>query len=154
MFCRIRRAILLFAVALCVTAPAWSQSNDRIDVLLAQDPAETGSSAYLVLTAAGLIDDTFSPSQAVDYAISQGMLPEGTGLDEATTFGRFSYLLTRSFEIPGGVMYRLVPGPRYAAREVVFQGWSRKRRDTGEPIDGETAMRILSVYLNDQGRSR
>ncbi len=151
MHCRFYRALVLSAVALATATHAWAQSADRIDELLAQESAQTGSAAYLILAAAQLIDESATPTQAVEYAIAEGMLPPDTGLDEAVTFGRFSYLLTRSFDIPGGVMYRLLPGPRYAAREVVFQGWSRRRRDTGELLDGETVTRILSVYLNEQG---
>lgn len=151
MLCRFRRTILLSAIVLFVTTAAWAQSNDRIDELLAQDPAATDLTAYLVLSAAGLVGEDAEPREAVDYAVSEGMLPGGAVGSDAVTFGRFSYLLTRSFGVPGGVMYRLVPGPRYAAREVVFQGWSRKRRDTGELLDGETVVRILSVYLNEQG---
>jgi hypothetical protein len=134
-----------------VVTHAWGQSNDRIDELLAQDPAEAGHTAYLVLTAAGLIDEDASPSEAARYAVSEEMLAADIGASDATTFGAFSYLLTRSFDIPGGVMYRIAPGPRYAAREVVYQRWSRQRRETGELINGETVIRILSVYLNDEG---
>jgi len=151
MLCRFRRTILLSAIVLFVTTAAWAQSNDRIDELLAQDPAATDLTAYLVLSAAGLVGEDVEPGEAVDYAVSEGMLPTGAAGGDAVTFGRFSYLLTRSFDVPGGIMYRLAPGPRYAAREVVFQGWSRKRRDTGELLDGESVVRILSVYLNEQG---
>lgn len=150
MLCRFRRTILLSAIGLLVAATSWSQSNDHIDALLAQDPAATDLTAYLVLSAAGLVDEDVDPQSAVDFAISEGMLPAGAKAGDPVSFGRFSYLLTESFGIPGGVMYRLVPGPRYAAREVVFQGWARQRRETGEPIDGETVVRILSVYLNEQ----
>ena len=151
---RFQRAFLFFVVALIPASYASAQSADRIDELLAQESAQTGSAAYLILAAADLIDESAPSSRAIEYAIGEGMLPPDTEADDALTFGRFSYLLTRSFDIPGGVMYRLVPGPRYAAREVVFQGWSRKRRDTGELLDGETVVRILSIYLNEQGGTR
>lgn len=154
MLCRFRRIILLSAIGFFVATVTWAQSNDRIDELLAQDPAQTDLTAYLILSAAELVDENVAPQEAVDYAIAEGMLSAGTDAAEAVTFGRFSYLLMRSFGVPGGVMYRLVPGPRYAAREVVFQKWSRMRRDTDELLDGETVLRILSVYLNEQGGAR
>ena len=47
----------------------------------------------------------------------------------------------------GGLMYRMIPGPRYAGREVVFRNWTIERRTTNEEISGETALRILGNYL-------
>lgn len=142
--------VLLFIGATAVTA----QSNERIDELLSQDQAQIGHAAYLVFSAAELLDEETDPDGAMRYGIENGLIPTGSNQDDPVTFGRFSYLMTASFGIPGGVMYRLFPGPRYAAREVVYQGWSRKRRASSEVIDGDTVVRVLSVYLNDQGGSR
>jgi len=147
-----RKIVVLALVSLLLSVVAgYGQSNDRIDELLVQDPAQTGHVAYLLLSAAGLIDDQYDPETALTYASEQGLLPGRVDATDAVTFGRYSYLLTQAFDVPGGVMYRLLPGPRYAAREVVYQQWSRKRRSPSELIDGETAVRILSVYLNETG---
>lgn len=140
-------SMLFFIVVL----PASGQSNERIDELIAQNPAESGHVAYIVLAAAGIVDENDSPDDAVGTAISEGLLPEGSLSEYPITFGRFSFLLTESFGVPCGVMYRLLPGPRYAAREVVYRQWSRKRRSPTDLIDGETVVRILSVYLNEEG---
>ncbi len=147
---KVTRTVLFSALVLLAVMPLAAQSNDRIDELLSQDPAETGVAAYLVLSAAGLVEEDATPDEAVRYAVNEGMLPPGVSSSEPISFGYFSYLLTRSFAVPGGVMYRLIPGPRYAAREVIYQGWSGTRREIGEVISGDTVVRVLSVYLNDQ----
>ena len=149
-----RRAILLGVLLVGGSVLLAAQSNERIDQLLTQDPAQLGHTAYLVLSAAGTIDEDVSPAEAVAAAKDAGLLPAGARGDTPTRFGDFAYLLTGSFGVPGGVMYRLVPGPRYAAREVVFQGWSRTRRSAGEIISGDVVARVLSVYLNEEGGER
>jgi hypothetical protein len=53
-----RRAILIGLMLAATTALLSAQSNERIDELLAQEPAQIGHTAYLVLTAAGAIDES------------------------------------------------------------------------------------------------
>jgi hypothetical protein len=110
-----------------------------------------GQAAYLVLSAAGLIDEDASPGEALVAAQERGLVSAEGRADDAIRFGEFAYMLTDSFDVSGGLMYRLIPGPRYAAREVVYQGWSRTRRAPGETLSGDVVVRIMSVYLNQEG---
>lgn len=149
-------AFLMVAVLLgtVLTGTIAAQSNQRVDELLGQRPARNGHAAYLVLTAAGIAGEDESPAAVFRTAQQQGLFEPGDTADGAISFGRYSYLLMESFGERGGVMYRLIPGPRYAAREVVYQRWSRTRRAPGTLIDGEVATRVLSVYLNATAQLR
>ncbi|MFW5828444.1 MAG: hypothetical protein ACOCU4_10140 [Alkalispirochaeta sp.] len=149
-----RRVVILGTLLLFVPGILLAQSNDQIDRLLSQEPATVGSAAYLVLTAAEIIAEDATEAQAVSVAQERGVISPDARPGDTITFGVFAYLLTDSFGIPGGLMYRLIPGPRYAAREVVYQGWSRLRRATGEEMSGDAVARIMSVYLNQEGGSR
>ena len=133
--------------------PLSAQSNARIDELLAQPTATLGHTAYLVLSAAGRIEEDLSVGSAVREAQALGMIAEGATASDIVTFGQFSHLLMESFAVRGGVLYRLFPGPRYAAREVVFHKWSRSDRSPREELSGEEVMRILSVYVNKEANS-
>ncbi|MFO8041791.1 MAG: hypothetical protein R6U25_01205 [Alkalispirochaeta sp.] len=148
------RAAILVTLLLFVSGMLSAQSNQEIDRLLAQDPAQLGHVAYLVLTAAGIVEEGASPGEALTAAQQRNLLPAEARVVDAVQFGQFSYLLTDSFGVPGGLMYRLIPGPRYAAREVVYQGWSRSRRAPGEELSGDAVARIMSVYLNQEGGAR
>jgi hypothetical protein len=143
--------VLLIGVGAATLA---AQSNERVDELLGQNPAELGHTAYLVLSAAGVVDETATPEEALRSAAAAGLVRSGADVTAATDFGDLSYLMMEAFGEAGGVMYRILPGRRYASREVVYQGWSRTRYAQGEELDGESVVRILSVYLNDRGGDR
>ncbi len=149
-----RRAAILGALLLLVPGMLVAQSNEQIDRLLSQDPAQLGQAAYLVLTAAGLIEEDSSPGEALVAAQERGIVSAEGQVDDPLQFGEFAYMLTDSFGVSGGLMYRLIPGPRYAAREVVYQGWSRSRRAPREELSGDAVARIMSVYLNQEGGAR
>jgi hypothetical protein len=147
----IYRHLLALALFAGVGITVFAQSNQRIDELVSQDHAQAGHVSYLLLSAAGIVSDEVSPQDALRSVTEAGWLSAGTGVSDAVTFGQFSHIMMESFGISGGVMYRIISGPRYAAREVVYQGWSRQRRAPGDSISGDAAVRILSVYLNEQG---
>ncbi|MEX2442844.1 MAG: hypothetical protein WD492_04530 [Alkalispirochaeta sp.] len=151
---RRRRAVILGALLLLAPGILLAQSNEEIDRLLSQDPAQVGEAAYLVLTAAEIVEQDVTPQQAVSVAQERGLLAADVRADDVVRFGELAYMLTDSFGVPGGLMYRLIPGPRYAAREVVYQGWSRTRRAPGAELSGNAVVRIVSVYINQEGAAR
>lgn len=145
-----RRWMMVCAVLMgtLVVTGAAAQSNERIDELLGQNPATRGHAAYLVLTASGALPESTSVQAAHQAAVDNGYLPSGSAPGDPVTFGQLSFLLMEAFGEPGGVMYRAFPGPRYASREVVYRRWARLRRPPGQIIDGDVAVRVVSVYLN------
>ena len=48
-----------------------------------------------------------------------------------------------AFDLPGGIMYRLFPGPRYATREIAYQGFIRGSTLPGRPVSGREVINIL-----------
>jgi len=135
--------ILLLLVASILTA----QSNEMIDSILAQEVATVGSAAYIALAAAEMISDDMSPERAVVMVVEAGWLEEGAAAEAPTTFGEVAFLLMQAMDVNGGLMYRLIPGPRYAAREFVSMGWSPERRAPSDPISGEFLIRVTGNFL-------
>jgi hypothetical protein len=115
--------------------------------MLEDEGADVADATYMVLLSAGAIDEGASTSEAVVYAREAGWLPQEVDRGRTITFGEFAYILMEAHQEPGGIMYRLIPGPRYAAREANFQEWSVERRSQDEEISGETAIRVLGNYL-------
>ena len=124
-----------------------AQSNQLMDRMLEDEGADVADAAYMVLLSAGAVDENASTGDAVSYALQQGWLPEGVEAGQTITFGEFAHILMEAHGEAGGIMYRIIPGPRYAAREANFQNWSVERRPQDEEISGETAIRILGNYL-------
>lgn len=146
-------ALLVLFLSL-IAGLAGAQSNNVIDLILGQDNATAASAAYVTLAAAGSIDDMTSPEEAFGLAARNGWLSEETESDDPITFGAFSHLLMQSFGKGGGLMYLIFPGPRYAAREVVYRGWSAEDKGPNEPISGEFMLRVTGNFLEMEAVSR
>jgi hypothetical protein len=64
------------------------------------------------------------------------------------SLGQYAYLIMKAFNIPGGLMYRLMPGSRYAAREIAYLGFVTENPSPYRSISGQEAMQILNNVLS------
>jgi hypothetical protein len=140
------RLLVLLLTLLWVTAAAVSQSNEQIDTILAEETATLGSAAYIALSAAGEIPDAASSDDAVAVAQERGWLEASASASDPATFGQFSYMTMEAAGVSGGLMYLIFPGPRYAAREFVYQDWSPQQIAPGATISGELMLRIAGNF--------
>ncbi|MFW5695704.1 MAG: hypothetical protein ACOCYB_11090 [Alkalispirochaeta sp.] len=132
-----------------------AQSNEFIDGVLEQDQITYGNAAYLLLVGSGDLDESASVADARDR-FESGPAALGRGVDEPVTLGEYSLLAMDAFGITGGMMYTLVPSPRYAARELSFRDVIQGRAYPRMDISGERAMRLIGrvLTLDEQGRLR
>ncbi len=144
--CRIVALGALFS-ALAGVAGAGAQSARFVDALLAENPATLAATSYLVLAAAGQVAESVSTADAFRALQSKAW---GFGREKAdgpVTLGKLSLLIMRSFDVPGGLFYRLFPGPRYAARELAYLGLIDGDTSPNRLVSGEEAMRLLGRFL-------
>ncbi len=124
---RIKIVIPFVLVLLFIPQFIPAQSNEVIDRLIEQEQATFEDAFYMVKTAVGEKADVLSSFD------SNGTI----------TLGEYSYLLMEAFDLPSGIMYRLFPGPRYATREIAYQGFIRGSNMPGRPITGREVINIL-----------
>ena len=124
-----------------------AQSNLVLDELLEEDQASFGNAVYITLTASGLAPDEISPEEAVEVLEQQNWGVTLKRVDEPITLGEISFLFMRAFEMKGGIMYRLFPGPRYASRELAYWGFIVDDSSASRIPSGEEALGILGNVL-------
>lgn len=136
--------LILGAIAI---APVAGQSNDIIDSILAEDTATVAQAAYIAFVGSGTIDEDASLADAFTYATDTGLIAADRDASAPVRFGEYAYFMMHAFGEPGGLMYRLIPGPRYAAREFVAKKWTRVSMAPNESISGELMLRITGNYM-------
>ncbi|MEW5816393.1 MAG: hypothetical protein AB1798_13475 [Spirochaetota bacterium] len=114
--------LILFSFLFWAKPILFAQSDTVIDALLAQKKASFGKSVYLILAASGLIPEDASEDQAISLIRDKGWKILKKSKAEPINLGEFSYLTMKAFEMKGGLMYTVFPGPRYASRELSYLG--------------------------------
>jgi hypothetical protein len=128
-----------------------AQSNGYLDRFLTEKSVSVGEVTYLVLAASGRVADDADLVSAFEFATRMGWAPSGVGIDEPVSLAAYSYLLMQAFELKGGIMYALAPGPRYAYRELASLQVIQGRSDPDAPLDGSTAIRMLGMIFDIVG---
>lgn len=135
--------VLLCVVSLLIVPMAFAQSNDALDSILSEQQLTYGSAALLVLSATGRIDEESSFPQAAARLDALGWSIADRAPADPVTLGEYAFLLMQAFELPGGLMYRVAPGPRYAAREVAALRIAEGTSMVNMSLSGERAVRML-----------
>jgi hypothetical protein len=149
-----RALVLTFAMAAAAVPLLSAQSNEVLDAVLSEATLSYAQAAYLVGTASGHFADTVSPQEAVTDMEQQGLGTPGLKPDDPVNLGAYSYMLTRAFGIKGGIMYRILPGPRYATRELSYLKIIPGPAKPGMSLSGDLALRILQHMLDRKGAAQ
>jgi len=124
-----------------------AQSNAVIDKLLNEDKADWGKTSYMVLSAAGLISENAAiPEVLTKLEKQQWKLPSKES-EDSITLGEYSQMMMKAFNIPGGIMYRILPGPRYAARELDYLKFIDNNKSPYRTLSGEEVLRIMGRVM-------
>ncbi len=126
---------------------AAAQSATRVDRILARVSIDNLSAAYLAVASANLMDPDDPGSIALEVLGDLGFDVQSLNPDETARLADFAYMLMLTHDLPGGIMYSLFPGPRYAYRDMRHERLIRGGGDPGEPFSGRRAMRIVGRVL-------
>lgn len=137
------RVAFLAACLVLLAAAVHGQSNEMIDKILQERELTYGSASYLVLAAIGHVTEDVAAREAVRQLEAVGWGISERRPADALTLGEYAYLLMQAFEFRGGLLYRLAPGPRYAAREIAALRIAEGHALVGMTLSGERALRLL-----------
>lgn len=143
-----KNRLILFGILIaCLPLFLHSQSNTIIDEMLDKEKAGFGRTSYMVFTAAGLMRDNVTLEESLKYLDKLKWNMKNKESGEYITLGEYSYMLMKSFNLDGGIMYQIFPGPRYASRELFYMELIDENRDPNRYISGEEVIRILGRLL-------
>ena len=135
-------------VFLLLGAALSAQSNETLDTYLDQAKADTATTIWLVLLAADQLPGNAQPSDAMAaYSDPRGKLT-GLNAQDPIRFGEFAYIAMEALDLPGGMMYAMIPSPRYAAREFLYRGWIPGRPKTAAELTPWEVTTSLSEILS------
>jgi len=139
--------LVFFSVSL------YAQTAAELDKMLQTDVVTCAQASRFVL--AGASNDasagkTLTAQAAFETAAANNWL-KGVNPEDPITLGKLSYLVMKAFELKGGLMYAIFPGPRYAYRSLSNRFWIQGTSDPAMTIDGQGFLLILGKVLSSQG---
>ena len=136
---------LLFCAAL-----VSAQTAAELEGLLSVKEITWAEASYFTL-ASGAEAVPANGQAAFQLVREQGRLPNNAEAGGKARLDGLCLLLMRSFDIPGGLMYRLFHNPRYAYREMKALGLIRGRVYPTDTVSGAEFLHILGNLLSYTG---
>ena len=139
--------IVCFLVAISSIVPVFCQSNLLIDVMLREKQATFGKAVYLILTSGAIISEKTPIVGALKALEEKRWGFSGKKDSDSLTIGELSLLLMKSFDLPGGIMYSLLGGPRYAYREMKYLDLIKDTKGAGGFVSGMTVVQTIGKVI-------
>jgi len=122
----------------------------ELEAVINADVINYAQAAYFVL-ASSEDNSEITAQTAFRFALDKGWLPKKAAADDPAKLGALSFLLMKSFNMRGGFLYAVFPGPRYAYREMVGLNIIQGTADPSMTISGERFLLILGNVLKIAG---
>jgi hypothetical protein len=148
------RVKTLLAILFISVIPVYinAQSAADLENLLNAQEVTCAQAAWFVSTGSG--SNQSAMGQAFDSAVSNGWL-KNVESDTPITLGKLSFLIMQAFEMKGGLMYMLIPGPRYAYRSLVSRSVIQgSNNDPDLKVSGDKFLTILGKVMDAQGENK
>ena len=142
--------LFLLCVFIAVPCFLFSQTADRIELLLGQERVSYQDAALLALEAAGHVGPDASTGEAFGFAMERGWLPKGAEAEREARLDGFCLLVMMAFDLKGGgAFFSLFRNPHYAYRAMAYLNIINGRADPQMPVSGD-----LLLYTVNRAMSR
>ena len=157
----VKETCLCFALCFLFVVPVFlpAQTAAELEMLLENPAITCDQAARFVVASSGspasigspVSADTELPENPFGWVMDKGWLPKNAEPDAPVTLGALSFLMMKAFNIKGGMMYALIPGPRYAYRAMVSRSLIEGTADPDMKVPGERFLIILGNVLSAAG---
>lgn len=141
------RKIIITALITLFVFPVFGQSNEIIDKILKQDQIDFDYTAYLILSAGEIIDESIEPSGVIDELNNLNWNFKDIEEGKKVTLGETSLLIMNALKLKGGIMFSLLPNERYAYKELVFKGILKPEEDLKRNVSGIELLDLVGDAL-------
>lgn len=140
---------LVTSLLMLLSAPLYAQTADEIETLLNTNAVTYSQAVRFVLEAADLAAIT-DRNEAFLYAVEKDLLPKKAAPDAELTLENVSFVLMRSFNVKGGILYSIAKNPHYAYRELVYKEIIQGRADPLMKVTGDQLLFMIGRLLSFQ----
>lgn len=151
-----KNRIVLAVAGLLLFSPVFlhAQTAEELETMLTVPVVSCAQAARFVAGSVGFADgETVREASAEVFkqALNRNWFLQHMAPDDPLTLGTLSLLIMKAFDMKGGMMYALLPGPRYAFRAMVNRSLIQESLDPDMKVNGEQFLNILGKVLNEEG---
>lgn len=121
----------------------FGQDAAKITEILETSQLTRAQASYLAATWINPAHETLEYEQAAQVMVNEGFFKEGVDMNEPITLAELSGLFVKTWNVPGGLFYRLSKSNRYAFRELKARGFISSQEDPSFFVTGAQGLNIM-----------
>lgn len=137
-----KRKILLVAT-LFISLLAYGQDASKVSEILETPELTRAQASYLAATWLSPENETLDYDAAAKVIVEAGLFKEGLDMNEPITLAELSGLFMKTWEVPGGLFYRLTKADRYAYKELKARRFLATTDDPSFLVTGVQGLNIM-----------
>ena len=148
-----KRTVCITVAVLITIAASFGQAAEKIDTILETEKTTFGQAAYLIQTALNDDSDELDFDTAFNRFKSgnENLIRDSVTAEDVIPIKTYAFLLMKSFNVKGGLMYRIYPCPRYAYRDLRYMAIIQDKNDPNAPMTGAEMLQIFGRIDTVQG---
>ena len=139
----------LLIIFLASVSAVSADYNETMDSIISEEKISYGEASFALLLGTDVIDEYFSVEEAA-AVMSEKYPSTSMDWDSSVNLAHFSFMIMSAYNMKGGLMYRIFPGPRYAVRELRYKKILQGKSYSTMSLSGERALRIIGRVLEKE----
>lgn len=134
---------ILLMVTLFMSFLAYGQDATKVSEILETSELTRAQASYLAATWLNPENETLDYDAAAKVVVEAGLFKDGLDMNEPITLAELSGLFMKTWEVPGGLFYRLSKADRYAYRELKARRFLSATDDPSFSVTGAHGLNIM-----------
>ncbi len=132
-----------FIVFICLSLNVFAQQADAVSTILDTPLMTRAQAAYIAATWLDTGNESLSFEQAYTVLVQAGFWQDSAEPQSPVTLAELSGLCMKTWNIPGGLLYRIAKANRYAYRELKALNIIATTDDPGMTVSGFKGLNIM-----------
>ena len=148
------KKIPILTILFLLLSYAHAQSSQAINSISKKEFVTLEEVCYLSAVQQGLVAEDASFSAAFEFLTRINQIPANQQPDMPVPFANLSYIYAQTWNIEGGLMYRIFrSAPRYAYKQLKHDGILSENADPSKYVTGIQSVEIFKKCQKKYGKS-
>ena len=137
-----KQKILVFLVFF-FSLTVYGQDATKVTEILDSPLLTKGQAAYIAASWLNTDNESLDFQQAIQLMVTEGFFSEDSNASDPIRLDELSNLCMKTWNIPGGLFYRMTKANRYAFKELKALGYLSATADPSFTVTGFQGMNIM-----------
>lgn len=122
---------------------AYGQDASKVTEILEAEQLTRAQASYIAASWLEPANESLGFAEAARIAVEQGLLKDGVDVNEPIRLDELAGLCMKTWNVPGGLFYRMTKANRYAYKELAARQFLPGNSDPSFTVSGAEGLNVM-----------